>query len=105
MISNFLADVWREFSPALGNHLWQSTIFAAVVAALALALRNNQARTRYWLWLAASLKFLFPFSLLVSLGSYFAVPRTQTPSRTVFYSAVEQFGHPFAADYVASFAR
>ena len=44
---NFLSRVWTEFAPGLGNHLWQSTIFAAVVAGLALALRGNQARTRY----------------------------------------------------------
>ncbi len=102
---NFLADVWRDFAPGLGNHLWQSTIFAAVVAGLALALRGNQARTRYWLWLAASLKFLFPFSLLVSAGSYLAVSHTQTATRAVFSSAFEQFGQPFAGDDVAYFAR
>jgi uncharacterized protein (TIGR03435 family) len=50
------------------NHLWQSTVFAAVAALLALGLRKNHARARYWLWLAASCKFLVPFSLLVSLG-------------------------------------
>jgi uncharacterized protein (TIGR03435 family) len=53
----------------LANHLWQSTLFAAAVALLSLALRGNRARTRYWLWLAASLKFLVPFSLLMTLGS------------------------------------
>ncbi len=54
---------------ALLNHLWQSTAFAAVAALLALALRKNHARTRYLIWTAASLKFLIPFSLLVSMGS------------------------------------
>jgi uncharacterized protein (TIGR03435 family) len=53
----------------LGNHLWQSTAFAACVAAACLLLRSNRARVRYWLWLAASAKFLIPFSLLVSLGA------------------------------------
>jgi bla regulator protein blaR1 len=95
---NFLADVWRDFAPGLGNHLWQSTIFAAVVAGLALALRGNQARTRYWLWLAASLKFLFPFSLLVSVGSYLAIPHTKIAPSAVYYSAFEQFGQPFAIE-------
>jgi bla regulator protein blaR1 len=97
MNSNFLADVWRDFSPALGNHLWQSTIFATVVAALTLAFRSNRAGTRYWLWLAASLKFLVPFSLLVSLGSYFAIPHTPIATKAAYYSAFEQFGQPFAA--------
>src|SRR5262249_38233523 len=105
MIFNFLSHAWSEFGPALGNHLWQSTIFAAVAAGLALALRGNQARTRYLLWLAASLKFLFPFSLLVSAGSYLAIPRAQTPAKAVFYSDFEQIGQPFDAQTVTSFVR
>jgi bla regulator protein blaR1 len=51
------------------DHLWQSTLFGAVAALLALGLRKNHARARHWLWLAASVKFLVPFSVLVSLGS------------------------------------
>lgn len=63
----------QPFGPVL-NHLWQSTMFAACVAALCYALRHNAARTRYWLWLAASLKFLVPFSVLVSLGTRVELP-------------------------------
>jgi uncharacterized protein (TIGR03435 family) len=55
----------------LANHLWQSTLFAVVAIALNFLLRRHRAQTRYWIWLAASLKFLLPFSLLVSLGSQF----------------------------------
>jgi len=58
----------------LVNHLWQSTVFAAVVALATLAMRRNAARLRYWLWLSASIKFLIPFSLLVSLGGGVARP-------------------------------
>jgi len=62
-----------EFTAALGrlaaNHLWQSTGFAAVAVLLALALRANHARARYWLWLAASVKFLVPFSVLAAIGA------------------------------------
>jgi uncharacterized protein (TIGR03435 family) len=54
----------------LTNHLWQSTLFAAAAALLALAFRHNQAQVRYWLWLSASIKFFVPFSLLMSLGSH-----------------------------------
>jgi multidrug efflux pump subunit AcrA (membrane-fusion protein)/Zn-dependent protease with chaperone function len=50
------------------NHLWQSTLFALAVALLTLACRRNRAQVRYWLWLSASLKFLVPFALLISLG-------------------------------------
>jgi uncharacterized protein (TIGR03435 family) len=55
----------------LASHLWQSTVFAAIAGLLTLALRRNQARVRFWLWLAASYKFLLPFALLVSLGHLF----------------------------------
>ena len=41
---------------ALLDHLWQSTLFAACVAALALLVRRQAARLRFALWLAASLK-------------------------------------------------
>ena len=59
---------FADLSP-LANHLWQSTLFAAVAWLLTLALRKNRAAVRYWIWLAASVKFLIPFSLLVSAGA------------------------------------
>jgi bla regulator protein blaR1 len=96
MNSNFLSRVWNDYAPGLGNHLWQSTLFLVVVALLALAFRNNRAGTRYWLWFAASLKFLVPFSLLSAIGGYFVTPRAVTVPKTVFYSAIEQFALPLA---------
>jgi bla regulator protein BlaR1 len=61
------------FSPSveisLANHLLQSTLFAGVAGLLTLVLKKNHARARYWLWLAASVKFLIPFALLVDIGS------------------------------------
>ncbi|MGC3979964.1 MAG: M56 family metallopeptidase [Steroidobacteraceae bacterium] len=53
----------------LANHLWQSTLFAGAVWVLTLILRKNSARIRYSLWLAASIKFLIPVSLLTALGA------------------------------------
>src|SRR6185436_9439641 len=53
----------------LWNHLWQSTIFAAAVAVVAVAFRRNRAQVRYWLWLAASIKFLIPFSAFLWIGT------------------------------------
>jgi hypothetical protein len=53
----------------IGDHLWQSTLFAAVAALSTLFFRKNHARVRYALWLVASLKFLIPFSLLIAIGS------------------------------------
>lgn len=54
---------------ALANHLWQSTLFAVFLASLSLLLRRNGARIRYALWLAASMKFLVPLTLLTCIGS------------------------------------
>ena len=54
----------------LTNHLWQSTLFAVAAGLLTVAFRKNRAQVRYWLWFSASLKFLVPFSLLMSLGSH-----------------------------------
>ena len=56
-------------TPFLIDHLWQSTWFALPVGMIALLLRKNSARIRYWLWLAASVKFLIPFALLSLIGS------------------------------------
>jgi uncharacterized protein (TIGR03435 family) len=53
----------------LANHLWQSTLFVALVWLVTLALRRHDARLRYWLWAAASVKFFLPFSWLISLGA------------------------------------
>lgn len=86
---------WTLFGSALGNHLWQSTVFAAVAALLTLLLRKNHARTRYWLWLAASLKFLLPFALLVTAGS--RLQWKQAPAQQSQVSIVmDQITQPFA---------
>src|SRR4030095_11842120 len=50
------------------NHLWQSTLVAALAGLLTLMFKRNRAQVRYWLWLAASLKFLIPFTALIALG-------------------------------------
>jgi beta-lactamase regulating signal transducer with metallopeptidase domain len=67
---------------ALLDHLWQSTLVAGLAALLALSLRNNSARVRFWLWFAASFKFLIPFAALAALGERLAalLPVTVTAS-------------------------
>src|SRR5271168_3624740 len=50
------------------NHIWQSTVFAILAGLITLAFHRNRAQVRYWLWLSASLKFLLPFSLLMTFG-------------------------------------
>jgi hypothetical protein len=52
------------------DHLWQSTLFAGGIGILTLFFRRNGAAVRFWLWFAASLKFLLPFAGLVALGEY-----------------------------------
>jgi bla regulator protein BlaR1 len=59
---------------ALANHLWQSTIFATIAWLLTQVLQENSARVRYSIWMLASLKFLLPLSLLITLGSHFSRP-------------------------------
>jgi bla regulator protein BlaR1 len=80
----------------IGNHLWQSTLFVAVAWLLTLALQRNRASIRYWIWLAASLKFLVPLSLLVSIGSYLNLPNAPAIVQSNF-SAIESFGRPLVA--------
>ena len=82
---------------AIADHLWQSTVFALAIWLLTLFLRTNQARIRHALWLAASFKFLLPFSLLITLGSLLPQPRpTATATPETIYSAVDLATQPFA---------
>src|SRR5256885_14097292 len=95
MIPNAFSSLWKELAPALGDHLWQSTVVALVAALLTLALRNNHARARYWIWLAASLKFLVPFSWFVALGNRLAWRSPAATATTALYYTVEEISRPF----------
>jgi uncharacterized protein (TIGR03435 family) len=53
-------------------------LFAAAAAICCRLLRRNNARVRYWIWLAASLKFAVPFALLVPLGTSWQRPAAST---------------------------
>jgi|HubBroStandDraft_4_1064222.scaffolds.fasta_scaffold05549_6 bla regulator protein BlaR1 len=61
------------------SHLLQSTLCAAAAWLLTLAMGKNRASVRYWVWLAASAKFLVPFSVLVSAGSRFSWRTSPAP--------------------------
>lgn len=93
MITHTLAFPLISSAP-LANHLWQSTAFASVAALLTLVLKNNRAQVRYALWLAASLKFLIPFALLVAVGGHLGWHKTQT-ARTKLASTMQQINEPF----------
>lgn len=90
-----LTSTWDAIVPALGNHLWQSTLFVIAAGLLTLLLRKNQARGRYWMWLAASVKFLIPSSALVAIGNHLAWRSGSAVSTTSFYVAVQEVSQPF----------
>ncbi len=87
---------WNEqWTAALVNHLWQSTIVAALALLLTLALQKNQARIRYWVWLAASAKFLLPFSLLMAAGQWMRSVVAAPITKPSVAAAIEQVTQPF----------
>src|SRR5215831_1399420 len=81
------------WSTEIINHLWQSTAFGALIALATLALRRNSPRIRFWLWFAASMKFLLPFSLLVATGAKVQLP-PDTP--TLHAVTVQQISLAFS---------
>src|SRR5579862_5757063 len=85
----------------IANHLWQSTLFAGAAGILTLILRKNPARVRHWIWVAASLKFLVPFSLLVALGSSLGWRTAPVSTLSVFSVVVDQVSEPFPGPVVS----
>ena len=84
------------------NHLWQSTFFATAVALACAALRRNSPRLRYWLWLAASMKFLTPFALLVSMGARVQFPPDTPSLHAVTVQRISTYFAPVPAIPVSS---
>lgn len=84
------------------NHLWQSTVFAAAVFALTLLLRNNRPHVRYWLWMAASVKFVVPFSLLMSVGRQVEVRTPALAATSAVTHVAVQTIQPFESTPPAS---
>jgi TonB family protein len=89
----------------LADHVWQSTLFLVGAALLTLGLRKNQARVRYWVWLAASLKFLVPFTLLVAIGSHLGWLAPSASAPPTLAAAVEAVSQPFSRAGIAFFAQ
>ncbi len=93
MMAEHWSSVLRTIEVAAANHLWQSTLLAAVAALAVLSLRGNQAKVRYGVWLAASLQFLLPFSPVSALGSH--LPGAVRPAvHRQFYLDVREIGQP-----------
>jgi bla regulator protein blaR1 len=80
---------------SLANHLWQSTLFAAIAGLLTLLLRKNRARVRNWVWLAASWKFLIPFSVLTSLGGHVHWQSAPQTMRSTLSGVMDRVSQPF----------
>lgn len=93
------------FHQLLFNHLWQSTVFAGGAGLLTLALRSNRARVRHAIWLAASLKFLIPFSLFVTLGSQIQWRKTEIAAPSNFAIVMDQVSEPFTTSALPPAAR
>jgi beta-lactamase regulating signal transducer with metallopeptidase domain len=81
---------------ALLDHIWQSSLFAGAAGLLTLAFRRNGAALRFWLWFAASLKFLVPFAGLAALGEYLArqFPASLPQSIIAIQPAAEKLSAP-----------
>jgi len=96
-----LAEISQPWWPAIGaplaNHLWQSTLFAGVIAVLTHLLRKNHARTRHFLWLLASMKFLVPFFLVVAACSHLVWSKSFAAPQPELILVMQDFSQPFAA--------
>ncbi len=86
----------------IADHLWQSTLFAAVAGLLTLALRKNRARVRHGVWLAASCKFLIPLSLLIALGGHVRWRTAPVAAPSNLSVVIDGVSEPFAAPAVSS---
>lgn len=82
--------------PALVDHLWQSTLVVLLAWVVTSLLRRNGAHLRHWVWLAASIKFLVPFSLLALVGRQFAEVGTDVSAYAAL-STARQVAAPFVA--------
>jgi bla regulator protein blaR1 len=96
MISH-LAFMVTGVGAAVANHLWQSSLFGGAAWLTVLQLRRNRAHVRYAIWMAASVKFLIPFSLLIDLGGFLRKPQHAPLSlQTTLASAMSVAGQPFS---------
>ena len=87
----------------VANHLWQSSLFAVAAALLSLILRRDRASLRFWVWFAASVKFLIPFSLLIRLGSVLQPTALPVLAPTPVSFLVREVSQPFALPVPAPF--
>jgi bla regulator protein blaR1 len=80
----------------VADHLWQSTLVAALAAILALTLRRNRPQVRYAIWLAVSLKFLVPFAALILVVNLSGWRPAATPVRSDVTVVLDTISQPFS---------
>ena len=87
----------RVSSQAAGlvNHLWQSTAFVLPAWLLAWSLRAHSARARYWVWMAASVKFLLPFSFFIAAGEALRTAAGVSTRHPALSAAVGRIAQPY----------
>jgi hypothetical protein len=64
-----LAGVSSRLWPGLLDHLWQGTLFVGVVWLFCFLAKRASSKTRYGIWLLASVKFAVPAVLCVRVLS------------------------------------
>ncbi|HEV2322350.1 MAG TPA: M56 family metallopeptidase [Terracidiphilus sp.] len=100
-----LLSAFRNTGPPIANHLWQSTLFVAAIGLLTPLFGSNHARVRFRLWLAASAKFLIPFSALIALGSVIPASNHAAPVwQPSLISAVHVVDQPFSTETITRVA-
>ena len=83
MIPEYLSAIGTAITPALANHLWQSTLVAgAAWLACRMLLKAHSPRVRFGVWLAASVKFLVPFAVIVQAGHWLGARPLLTPAQS-----------------------
>ena len=78
------------------NHLWQSTLFASAAWLVTIFLKKNRARIRFWIWFSVTVKFLIPFSIIVTLGNFIAPEWMNTPPEiSAQFKVIHAINQPF----------
>jgi beta-lactamase regulating signal transducer with metallopeptidase domain len=81
----------------LADHIWQSTLFAGILALVVWTLRRSRARVRHGLWMAGLAKFLLPFSALIAIGAHLPWRTSVHLAAPSISPAVLAVSEPFAA--------
>jgi uncharacterized protein (TIGR03435 family) len=93
----FWNEAWHQsWTASMVNHLWQSTAVTTIAWLLAFILRKNPARTRYWVWMIASVKFLIPFSIFTAIGEWIRSAIAAPIRRPALADMIEQIAQPFS---------